>query len=228
MEVNLESQEAWETLCAQLQEHGGCMVPLGDIDPPERLATLAVEFRIDGRLVSSANAQVLHVLDAEIALMFDETERKRLLDKPMPDERKLSGGNRGEPLWKRWDSLSKAEKIKIARYGNQSERRHVLKDRDGSLHQHILSNPGLKGDELAKIIAGGVSAAFIRAVTQRQQFMGNRSVQQALVFNPLTPVPLAVRLLNRLPKEVSKRIAKLGNLRQPIVAAARRKIRERY
>ena len=130
--------------------------------------------------------------------------------------------------WKRYEGLSRAEKLRLARYGNANDRRLVLRDKDAALHLHVLNNPTLNGRELAALIrAGGVSVAFIRRVTEHAQWMGNASVVEALLHHPQTPINIAVRLVDRVPMQVAKRIAKSGNLRGQIVTLARRRVLRR-
>ena len=121
--------------------------------------------------------------------------------------------------------MSKPERIKLARSGNQAERRAVLKDRDVSLHTHVLNNPGLTTKELAQLLrGGGVSAGFVRKVTERAELMGNSAIVEALVVNPLTPIDIAVRLVARVPPEVARRIARSSNYRPQVVAAAKKRV----
>lgn len=129
------------------------------------------------------------------------------------------------PLWMRYVGLPMAEKVRLARQGNLEARRLVLKDRDQSLHQHLLNNPGLTTEEVAMLIrSGGAGAAFIQGVAKRPDLLSNPGVAEAIVLHPRTPVPLALQLVPRLSLDVARRIARSGELRLPIVQAARRRV----
>lgn len=192
--------------------------------------SVAVTFDDAGRAAVLASggpidAQPAAPLNAPAAATDDEPDDEG--DEAEGAERK--GYRRGslddEPLWKRWASMTKPEKMRVARYGNQAERRIVLKDRDTSLHLQVLNNPGITPREIAGLIkAGRVNSVFLRHVLERSQLMSNRVIAEALVTNPHTPIPVAVRLVDRIPIEMARRIAKSGELRAPVVAAARKRV----
>lgn len=130
-----------------------------------------------------------------------------------------------EPIWKRYETMTRAEKIHLAKYGNADERRLILRDRDSSLHAFVLTNPGFGATELAALFrAGSVSGQFVLRVCERRELYQNPTVAEALVFHPQTPIDLAERLVALLPVEVVRRIAKQGQLRSQIVTAARRRV----
>ena len=54
--------------------------------------------------------------------------------------------------------------------------------------------------------------------------MANHEVNDSIINNPHTPVPVAVSLLSRLRVGAVQRIAKQGRLRDAIVKAARKAI----
>ncbi len=186
--------------------------------------TVEVEFRVGGRRVASAPGQIVHIApDGHLALTFDEDAKARLVRASAPaasstdDEVGLAG-------WKKFEQMSKAEKIRVARYGNQAERGFVLRDKDPSLHQLVLNNPGLSARELSSLIrAGRVSGPFIRKITERAEWMGNSTIQEALLLHPLTPADIAIMLVGKVPLQVVKRLAKSGKGKAQVVAAARRR-----
>ena len=148
-----------------------------------------------------------------------------------PPRGKKSGRERvgrDSPVWKRYEAMTRPEKIKVARSGNEAERRAVLKDRDSSLHHFVLNNPNMKPKELAALIrGGGVSGAFLKKLCERHDFLSNRSVAEALVVNPQTPVDVAVRLVGRVPLELCRRIARSTNYRPQVVNAAKKRVLNR-
>jgi hypothetical protein len=133
-------------------------------------------------------------------------------------------GDPNEPVWKRYETMTRAEKIHLAKYGGADERRVVLRDRDTSLHAMVLANPGLGAQEIAALFrAGQVSGQFVQRVAERRDLTQNPVVAEALVFHPATPIDLAEKLVALLPVDVVRRIAKKGDLRMQIVVAARRR-----
>ncbi|MFT6395692.1 MAG: hypothetical protein ACJAYU_000434 [Bradymonadia bacterium] len=136
--------------------------------------------------------------------------------------------SKDSPVWKRYEGMTRTEKIKLARSGNESERRAVLKDRDSSLHHFVLNNANMKPKELAALIrGGGVSGAFLKKLCERHDFLSNRSVAEALVVNPQTPVDVAIRLVGRIPMEHARRIARSTSYRPQVVNAAKKRVLNR-
>jgi len=73
------------------------------------------------------------------------------------------------------------------------------------------------------IRANAVQLNFVQRVLERNDLCNNPTVAEALVLNPLTPIPHAVRLVAAIPLDVARRISKSTDLRQAIVAAARKR-----
>lgn len=149
-------------------------------------------------------------------------EQNESADQTMPTTNRIDAA---EPIWKRYETMTRAEKIHLAKYGNADERRLILRDRDSSLHAFVLTNPGFGATELAALFrAGSVSGQFVLRVCDRRELYQNPTVAEALVFHPQTPIDLAERLVALLPVEVVRRIAKQGALRSQVVTAARRRV----
>ena len=209
-----------------VEHEGGAMVPCAF--EPELYQPVPVTLEVEGVDELTITGQVVHWNTelGEMALTFDEDAKaeiaraaRRLMHKSG------DGAVDDEPVWVKYQGLSKAEKLKWARHGNVAERRAVLKDRDVSLHMQVLNNPGLTPKEIAGLIrAGGVSPGFVRKVCERSEFMANPQVVAALVKNPLTPTDIAVKLVERIPVQLARQIAKSRNYRPAIVAAAKKRV----
>ncbi len=221
LELRVPSAAAWAGIVAQARDHGGVMfghrghrafrpfedVPIRFIGPDGELC------RVLGRVVRLTADQVAFTFDAAAVATIGEAWPAPA---PEPAADEAAQG---------YDRLSKAERIKLARLGNADARRRVLRDRDRTLHVHVLSNPGLGGPELAALIRGGnVSGEFQHEVARREDLMRHAEVVEALVRSPRTPIHLAVALVARVPIEVARQIAKTGSLREPVVAAARHRV----
>jgi hypothetical protein len=63
----------------------------------------------------------------------------------------------------------------------------------------------------------------IKLIAEHKEWGTNTTVCTALVRNPKTPVPIALKLLERVPMSELRAIAK-GGARDQIVHAARRKV----
>jgi hypothetical protein len=116
-----------------------------------------------------------------------------------------------------------AAKIHLAMHGNKDERARIMRGGDRSLHRYVLRNPGLRLDEVtffAKMTT--ISADILKAIAERQDWAARPEIALALVCNPKTPVPLAIQMLRNVAPQQLRRLAKTGNLRMPILQAARK------
>jgi len=118
-----------------------------------------------------------------------------------------------------------AAKIHLAKYGGKEDRMRIMREGDRSLHRHVLRNPGLRLDEvtfIAKMTT--VAVDLLKAIAERREWVQRPEVALALVRNPKTPVPLAVKLLQHLAPAELRRLAKTSSVRMPILQAARKKV----
>ena len=205
---------------------------MGRLDGAERPALYApvtVTIVVDGAAIGTAEGQVLTVTPTgDLALAVVAAKL------PSNEPRAAAAGavvpqaaGADAPLFKQFESLSRPEKMHWAKFGSESQRRQILRDRDASLHPLVLQNAQLGGRELAQLLSSGsVSGQFVVAVAERDALHRDPAVVLALVQNPVTPVHVAERLVARLPLETAKRLAKSGALRLPVLAAAKKRAAE--
>ena len=116
-----------------------------------------------------------------------------------------------------------AAKIHLAMYGNKEERARIMRKGDRSVHRYVLRNPGLGADEVTLIAKmTTVSPEILKAIAERRDWAGRPEIALALVCNPKTPVPLAIQMLKNVAPQELRRLAKTGNLRMPVLQAARK------
>lgn len=118
-----------------------------------------------------------------------------------------------------------SEKLQMALRGNRDERAAVLRETNPTLHLHVLRNPGLQLDEIAAIAKlRTVSPDLLKQIADRREWAQRPEIAIALVRNPKTPVPLAVRMLDHVSAADLRQLAKDQNTRTPIQQAARKKV----
>ena len=227
-----KGQEQWTSITTQLRDHGAAMFAFNG-PAPQAFSTVTVTICRSGTELGRATGQVINVVGEQVVLSFGDDEREKLLslhfseasNKNNEKEPFLQVVGEEQPLWLRYETLTKGEKINLARRGDATARRLILRDRDQTLHLHVLDNPKLTARELAGLIrSGAANRQFFDRITQNQQLMNNPAVVDALVNNPHTPIKVAVGLVAKLQLETARRIAKTGNLRQEIVRAARKRV----
>jgi hypothetical protein len=118
--------------------------------------------------------------------------------------------------------LPVAQKMATALQGDREERFHLLRDNNKTLHAQVLRNPRIGLDEVqAAAKLPSLSPDALKAIADNPEWGQNAAICTALVRNPRTPMPVALRLLPRVPDREIRVIAK-GAARQPIVDAARK------
>jgi len=118
--------------------------------------------------------------------------------------------------------LSGAQKMAFALQCGREERFHLLRDNNKTLHAQVLRNPRIGIDEVqAAAKLPSLSPEALKAIADHPEWGQNAAVCTALVRNARTPMPIALRLLPRVPEREVRAIAK-GAARQPIVDAARK------
>jgi hypothetical protein len=127
-------------------------------------------------------------------------------------------------LSERLKKMSVTEKMQLALSGSRDERAALLRDTNKSLHLFVFKNPRLGLDEVqAAVKMPQLSPEAIKMVCEHREWGTNATICAALVRNPKTPMPLALRMLDRVPMTELKAIAK-GGAREPLVHAARKKL----
>ena len=157
-----------------------------------------------------------------VAVMFDA----------VPDA--LSALARGEeeeeeeapkgPLSERLKAMTVQEKMQMALSGSRDERLALFRDNVKSIHVFVLKNPRIGLDEVQTAAKSPQLAPdALKMIAEHRDWSANPTVCAALVRNPKTPMPLALKALERVPVSELRALAK-GGAREQIVQAARRKI----
>jgi hypothetical protein len=121
-------------------------------------------------------------------------------------------------------ALSVAQKMQLALAGDRTERFVLIRDTNKVIHIYVLRNPKLGLDEAqAASKLHSLSAEAIKYISEHTQWSANPLICANLVRNPATPLPLALKLIDRVPMYDLKAIAK-GGARQQLVHAARKKL----
>lgn len=118
-----------------------------------------------------------------------------------------------------------AHKIQLALHGDKNQRMAILREQNKQLHGYVLRNPGLQLDEIVFIAKQPtVSADLLTQIAARREWAERPEIAIALVRNPKTPVPLAIKLLDHVGSGELRNIAKQQSVRDAIQRAARKKL----
>lgn len=140
-----------------------------------------------------------------------------------PAHKKLVNPNdehRGSVLQK-INKLDVKGRIQLAMKGNKEERSILVRDGTKIVALAVLDSPKITDGEVEKFATQkNVLEAVLRAITMKRRFAKNYAITRNLVFNPRTPLDVALGLMKNLltadlknlsgNKEVSETIRKLA------------------
>jgi len=126
-------------------------------------------------------------------------------------------------LLHRIQSMTVAERIKLALRGNREARMHLVRDPNSLIRRFVLQNPRI-GDEELLALAKNRSAdqELLRIIADSREWSKNYQIRHALVTNPKTPTALALRFVGSLSDRDMRALAKSKNVPTAVAAAAKR------
>jgi hypothetical protein len=125
--------------------------------------------------------------------------------------------------WERIRNLSRTEKLWLAPKADRSERQVLIQDNDAQVIFSLLKNPRITTEEVIRIARSPLlSSIAAELIAKTTIWAGNSEIRAALVHNPRTPTPLAIKLLPTLPDPEIRQIAKSGGVSQALKQAALR------
>ncbi len=123
------------------------------------------------------------------------------------------------------EAMTVNDKRQIAISGAREVRLLLIRDRQKAVHPFVLKNPRITMEEIEAFTKmPSVNPDALRMVAGNRDWTRSPAVCRNLVRNPKTPMREALAMLDRLPIGEVRVIAKTGNVRMPIQAAARKKV----
>ena len=153
----------------------------------------------------------------------DEFPKELIEETEQPQPEKLF-----ESLYQRLLNMAVNEKIRLATLGNKEARNLLIKDPNRLVLHSVLSSPKLTDDEVISFAANkNLSKDVANIIANKKDFLKNYAVKVALVNNPKTVVPMAIKLLPLLMEKDVRSVAKSKAISSVVVAAARRLLTQR-
>jgi hypothetical protein len=116
-----------------------------------------------------------------------------------------------------------AEKIKMALTGDKEWRSLLIKDANKLVSSGVIKNPRITEAEVLSLAKAGVqNDEIMRLICSNKEWVKNYKIRKALVENPRTPVPNALRYLSTLGEKDLAAYAKSKNIPSVISTQARR------
>ncbi len=115
------------------------------------------------------------------------------------------------------------QKIKLARVGGKEARSLLIKDRNKVVSTSVLGSPKITETEVVGIAnSRGVSDDILRIIAMNKDWTKSYKIKHALVTNPKTPQPQAIKFLNYLQDKDLKALMKSKDVSTVISTHARR------
>ncbi len=131
----------------------------------------------------------------------------------------------GDDLAARYRAMSQPEKMQAALHGSRELRGIIMRDSNRSLHVMLLKNPHLRVDEVqAMARIPSLSPEAIVQISRHDTWSQDGTVCTNLVRNPKTPPPIAVSLMDRVPRAELRRLATGQGVREHIARAAAKRL----
>lgn len=234
LQMSWASADEYQTAFNSEISRGGLLVRGASLEGAQAGAEVVLSVSVTGGGSAQVPARVAAVVPGVgVAVMFNggvppelATLGSPVLEAevlPMEEEEGEEKGPPG-PLSERLKKMTVNEKMQMALTGTRDERAGILRDTNKSLHLFVLKNPRIGLDEVQSAAkAANTSPDALKFIAEHREWGGNAQVAASLVRNPKTPMPLAMRALEKVTMSDLKAIAK-GGARDQLVHAARKKL----
>lgn len=142
------------------------------------------------------------------------------------DEESEAPDEEGEEFlskYKMAQTMGIAEKIKMALTGDKEWRSILIKDANKLVSGGVVKNPRITEAEILNLVKSGVqNDEIMRLICANKEWVKNYKIRKALVENPRTPVPNALRFLASLGEKDIAGYAKSKNISSVISTQAKR------
>ena len=116
-----------------------------------------------------------------------------------------------------------SEKVKLALRGNKDARSILIRDPLKQIRRFVMQNPRITDGEVVAVARNrSADDELLRLIADKKEWIGNYQVKAAIVSNPKTPLPIAIRHLTSLGERDLRALAKSRNVSAAVATQARR------
>jgi hypothetical protein len=196
--------EKVEEIQLPVAEHAGTFSEEQPSEGPRRLESMEIPSDVP---------QAFFEIPKELTLDKEDEEEK-------PEER--------ETILKKLSTMNVSDKIKLALFGNKEVRTTLIRDANKIVATTVLKSPKVTDGEIAMYAnSRNVCDDVIRIIAGNKEWVKNYRVKVALVNNPKTPVPVAMKLVSSLNMKDLKDLAGSRNVSGAVVNLARNLLSQR-
>jgi hypothetical protein len=119
--------------------------------------------------------------------------------------------------------------VELAGKGNREVRRILSRDASSMVARAVIGSPKLTEDDIVSYAASSLTHEdVLRFIADSRQWTSNRQVVGALVQNPRTPPPAAIRFLKSFQTSELRVLAQNRSLSAAVRQEARRLLAQRH
>jgi len=201
---------------------GGLVVACDEPLAPRTSVELLL--RVAGGGEVSVGAQVVAPMAGGLALHLEGNPAEILEALRVAPESEDDEATRTS-LWERLRGMTPPQKMLLAPKADRVTRALLVQESDPQILFALLKNPRLSIDEVVRVAKSSfLSFQAAELILKTSPWFSNLDVRLALVHNPRTPLPFALRILPTLPDHEVRPIAKGAATSMALKQAALRKI----
>lgn len=118
-------------------------------------------------------------------------------------------------------AMNPNQRMRLAAKASRTERAILVRDTSPQVLLGLLGNPRLDGEDVLHIVRSThANALILTRIAEDRRWSQNPEVRNAVVRNPKTPTPLALRLLETLRTPDLQVLAKIGQSKEVLRRAA--------
>lgn len=230
LRLELPDLDAAAGFLDQAERDGGFLLHLSQA--PKPFATFALTAVTDGgAFVVSWESRVVQIFDrggegVDVAFQFDgwPSAKRQELERQRGGARTAEEGEvAGSSPAFRIQQMNPAQKARLAFQAGRTERRILRRESSPQVLTALLANPRIEAEDVLHLVQSAYAhAGLLKRIAEDRRWAANQEIRTAIVRNPKTPSPLAIRLLDTLRTEDLRQMAKMGALRENVRGAALR------
>ena len=122
-------------------------------------------------------------------------------------------GAQHDSLYNRIQQMSVTEMVKLASIGTKEARNLLIRNPNRIIVQAVLNSPKITDDEIISFAGNkNLSKEVPLIISNKKEYTKNYMVKAALVNNPKTPLPTAIKFLRHLLPKDLRNVSKSKNV----------------
>lgn len=151
----------------------------------------------------------------------DQELARKITESGRAEDASNENETRGTSPVHRIQKMDPGTRARLALKADRAERQILCRDSTPQVLLNMLSNPRIEAQNVLSIVKSTTAnAGLLERISKDRRWMSNPEILTAVVRNPKTPTPIAIRLLENVPTRELRDMAKMGALRENVRRAA--------